>query len=502
VIRQLINVIGQIALVPILLGAWGDQVYGEWQILAAALTHITLLDFGMQTYVANRMNQCYARGEMVSLTRLLHSALAFSAVVCTGGVLMCVTFVLLAPLNRWFHLTATSRPAAGLVALLLALQAIFSLPAGVLGGLYRAVGEYARDLTINNVYRLAILVLTVAIVRLGGGLVAVAAMQFLLTVITVAFLFCDLQRRHPEIHLGVRERNWQLAFSFLVPSSLFLLMQLSTILTVQGSVLLIGTTLGASTVAVLAALRSLVNVIPQATSSLGLTFWPEFTAMEAKGEYKVLDALHRFAAKGTLWLALCAAVFLHFTGRDIIAWWIGSRIAYDHQLMNSLLLLQIAATLYLMSSLVLSSTNNHRLLAICRLLSSALGLAMGYFLIGWAGAAGAVLGLMIADLATCGWLIPRATCKMLGRGTSVFIKEVFGTGVAFIVVLYAISYVVLKTLPGGADIHRVFTAASTVGVVGTILFYLLWLNREEKDRIRSLVSGTIVPRVLRWATWK
>ena len=44
-LRHASAIIGQIALVPILLKCWGAQLYGEWQILAAAVTYLALLDF-------------------------------------------------------------------------------------------------------------------------------------------------------------------------------------------------------------------------------------------------------------------------------------------------------------------------------------------------------------------------------------------------------------------------------------------------------------------------
>jgi O-antigen/teichoic acid export membrane protein len=58
--RQMINLVGQILLVPVYLKYWGPQLYGEWQILSASVAYLTLLDLGVQTFAANRMNQCAA----------------------------------------------------------------------------------------------------------------------------------------------------------------------------------------------------------------------------------------------------------------------------------------------------------------------------------------------------------------------------------------------------------------------------------------------------------
>ncbi|MFT5284217.1 MAG: O-antigen/teichoic acid export membrane protein, partial [Planctomycetota bacterium] len=69
---------GQLVLVPIFLRAWGEARYGEWLTLSAMAAQIALVDFGVQTYVVNRLNQNYARGEIDQYNRVLHSALYWS----------------------------------------------------------------------------------------------------------------------------------------------------------------------------------------------------------------------------------------------------------------------------------------------------------------------------------------------------------------------------------------------------------------------------------------
>ena len=43
---QLVVIIIQLAGVPILLHAWGTQLYGEWLILAAIPTYLSMTDLG------------------------------------------------------------------------------------------------------------------------------------------------------------------------------------------------------------------------------------------------------------------------------------------------------------------------------------------------------------------------------------------------------------------------------------------------------------------------
>jgi O-antigen/teichoic acid export membrane protein len=493
-LRQATSIFGQLAIVPILLTHWGNQLYGEWQILAAAVTYIALLDFGMQTYVVNRMNQAYSLERMREFTRILHSALWFTLSVSFAAILIILPVMIFAPLGTWFHLQVTSRGAASLIAAFLAFQSCCSLPAGVMAGIYRAVGEYAREVSIANGYRVSVLVLTAAIALSGGGLVLVAVMQAVALVAVTLFQYQDLRRRHPDIYIGISERDLKLAWSFVGPSSLFLLMQVSLALAFQGGTLLTGAIMGAASVAIFVTLRTLVNAISQATGAFSGTLWPEFTSLEARGDYETLRAAHRLASKFLLAFTCSAAVFLHFTARDVVAWWTNSRIVYDPRLMDAFLLLQITEGWYIISQMLLVSSNRHQTIAFCRVLSGALGFALGYFLGRRMGAAGVVLGFLLADLMTCGWFIPWSACRMLGQGFSRFANEVLLRGLLLLAALYGLTYFLSTTFSVRPGPDRLLLFGPALGVSTLALAYTLYFNARERSRLRLFVSMWLTPR--------
>src|ERR1051325_2162324 len=70
-LTQVVNSASQLILVPIFLIAWGNQTYGEWLTLSAAVAYLWMLDFGVQTYVVNRLKQCYLRGAVDEYKRIL-----------------------------------------------------------------------------------------------------------------------------------------------------------------------------------------------------------------------------------------------------------------------------------------------------------------------------------------------------------------------------------------------------------------------------------------------
>jgi O-antigen/teichoic acid export membrane protein len=494
VLRQVINIGSELMLVPILLVAWGNQVYGEWQILSAAVAYLTILDFGTHTYAINRLNQCFHTGQMGEFRRNLHSALAVAVAAAGLGLAVVIPGTLLAPVREWFHLTATDAGTATAVLVVLAVHAALSLPIAILGGIYRAIGEYARDIMVNNVYRTVSCALTAVIALTGGGIGLVAVMQLACFAGAMLYITLDLRRRYPEIDIGVRRAEWGLVLTFLVPSLLFFLVQASAAAVVQGTVLVVGATAGAAAVAVFTTLRTLVNGIPQVVGSVSGTLWPELTALDARGEREALRSLHQLSGKVMLWLGIASAVFLHYSAADIVAAWTGGRIAFDQQLIDALLVLELLTTWTLASATLLAASNRPQTLAWSQGLSTAAGLALGYVLAGRWGSPGVAMGLVFSGLCTTAWYLPLAACWSQGESFGRYAKQVLGKGVLVLGGLWLVVGALQPYL--GSGLGRAVATWTVTGGIGLVALLGWWLNGKER-----VMLGGFVPEGVRRLSW-
>lgn len=493
-LSQAINALGQVFLVPLFLAYWGNILYGEWLTLSATVAYISMFDFGMQTYVVNRLNQYFARRKMDDYIRILHSSLFLCLIIFFIGLILTSVAIIVMPLDRWFHFISTDHYTAKLVAVLLAIQVISAIPQGLITGIYRTIGEYPRGVMIGNTQRLLTIVLTVAVLLLGGGLIGVASIQLLPVVGASVYVWRDLKMRHSQIKLGVEKRDLKLALSLIGPSSLFFLIQISTGLTVQGSTLMVGATLGAASIVLFVTLRTLTSFIRQITGALNSTLWPELTALEAQGRYQVLRETHLLAIKITLIINICAAIILYFAGEEAIMLWTNGRINYDAQLMNAFLFLLILQTPWLVSSVILASSNNHQLLSICYIASAVAGLGLGYLMSQSLGLVGIVYGLLFADFFICGWLIPWKTCRMIEQDFSQFLIEVVLRGIPFVLLFYAVSYWLWGALSIVSEIIRLMIFVVAIGITGLILGHILWHNRQEKKILYRFIFKLLVDR--------
>ena len=468
---------------PLYLHAWGPVLYGEWLTLAAAVGYLCLMDLGLQLYVVNRLNACWSRWDRDTYTRILHSALAWTTLLGVLAVALGVGAITVSPLIGALDFVATSSRSASWVLLLLALQIGLSLPQGLLCGIYRTIGEYARGVMIANAQRVAGLLLTIAVLLAGGGLVAVAFAQVLPFAAVVAWVLADLRRRHPEIDVGYTRGDLRLALQLLGPTALFFLVQGTLVLTLQGSVLLVQSLVGAAAVAVFVSLRTLANVGRQLAGIVSNVLWPEMTALDARGERATLRNAHLLAAKLNSAVCLAVGLFLHLLGAGIVALWTRGELLYDASVMNALVAWTILQAPWVSCMYVLLACNRHRRLAFLCLASSTCGLALAVPMIAAFGTVGVVYGIGLADLAICGVLVPIECCRFLQQPFRRFVGTLFGRG-ALVVGLLALGATWVRPwLPARPDLLQLGLGAVLCTLAVFAATWSLWLEEDERIRL-------------------
>src|SRR5580658_8355117 len=63
-VTQFLTVLTQLVLPPLFLHVFGTSLYGQWLTLSAAVSYISTLNYGVQTYTNMQMTIHYNRGEI------------------------------------------------------------------------------------------------------------------------------------------------------------------------------------------------------------------------------------------------------------------------------------------------------------------------------------------------------------------------------------------------------------------------------------------------------
>ena len=444
-LSQIISMASRVLLVPLFLTAWGVQVYGEWLLLASMVAYLSLTDLGGQRYIVNRLTQAYALGDLAQFRKILHTGLALFSILPLAVFLGFLGVMLVFPPGSLLQITITSRQVVFLVLAILAFQFVFSLPIGIMGGVYCSVGLLPRGVMLTNIMQLLAIILVALGLWLHGGLVAIACLQ-LLPLLGVALVAgWDLNRRFPQFRLfSLREADFSLGLTFIRPSLHFFGIQMSQAFSIQGTVLLVGMLLGPVQVVVFSTMRTIVNLIRSFFEQVSHAAWPELTRLDAQRDVDKFFLLFRAIFRTTLIAAVIFIALFHFWGENIYHIWLRKTVAYQQRVMDLFLIYMGEFLIWLTCCHPLMATNRHRTLAKMMLVSSALNLGLAYLGGRHLGLPGVILGMIAGDLLLPCWFVPHLLNLYQPRFSGwFFIKELAPL---------ILSLLVLLTLPWSAPL--------------------------------------------------
>lgn len=482
---HVIKGVEQIIFVPLFLWAWGKALYGEWLTLFSMISYLSVSRLGMGDYVANRMTQAYSRGDMKEYAKTFKSALGIYSVISILLLVGLAIFSFSAPFTEWFNIEIASELSVRFSVLILGSYIFLSSFSGIFLDLYITMGEFSRNMILMNIREILLVAFIALALVFKSGFVGVALVYLVLFLLFTAFVAWDALRRHREVDLSRSSIDWKLAGSFVVPGLIFLLIPLSNMIYLQGSILVISSVLGSVAVAVFGVHRTLANLIQRFTSTLNPAIRPELTAGEARGEYEKIQLIHRMFTKVVLFVSISLSISLLFFGEEIMQLWTGGEIVFDSNLWILFLVLIPILAFWNFSSNFQIATNKYKKLALSRIISTALGLVLAIVLIKPLGLVGVVLGFLVSELLVDFWYIPYNTLGIIRENKKKFIVSFLG------VFPMTVLQLVLGWFVAGlfANIWlKIISVGLVVVVVGGFYTYLLWFDKKEKNTADSFVG--------------
>ena len=397
---QLVTMVVQLAGVPILLHAWGVQLYGEWLILFAIPAYLSMADLGFSQSAGNDMTARAARGDRSGALAVFQSLAALIYTIAAAGLLLGGALLWRLPLERWLHFQVLDADALRWVLALLAAEVFAALPNGVNHAGFRAGGDYALHVGLTSTTRLlqfsGIWIMALA----GGGPVAAAAAFFGVRVVATMALTLLLVRRHRWLRFGFAHARRAELRRLGKPALANMAIPLAQALNIQGMVLVVGAVLGPSAVVVYSTLRTLTRLALQLVLSVAHAAEPELAVAYGADDRSLMRALYVHALRGGLWLALSAATGLALFGGFILDVWTQGKVAMDPALFAWLLGSSVGSVLWYSALIVLKAANSHLRAASVYVIASAAAVGLAVVLLQWTGdLADAGMALLIMDMA-------------------------------------------------------------------------------------------------------
>ena len=489
----LLQVGTNVLLVPLFLRSWGKEIFGEWLILSAAVGYFSLLDLGVQSYVVNRLSQSYSQGKLEEFHRDLHSGMmVIQFIILIGFVGLCV-LVGFVPLDGLLNLRVSSVMSIRLTVFFLGSLILFSAVfMGLIGGLYRATGAFARGTMIVNVFRILRVSMSVGLLFLSSPMWVLAMSWLLFDFVVALFIVYDLRRFRPDIHLMSWRGDISHGLTLLGPSVFFLLISVANTINLQGTILVLGFFGGSVAVAQFGTLRTLSNFVFQAGQLVSVVLWPEMTMLDAQGNREHFERMWKLNVKLFSSFALFCAVFLEFAGKEIYLVWTQRRLEFDAVALDILLFQMVIMAFWCSAALPLLASNRHRAYSWLMLGNAVTTVLLCLFFVPVWGVRGVVLSSLLADIVWSFVPIPFLVSTHLGFGAWVYWKEVVLPGAAIGIGLgILLKWVLVRLIPGflADEMWFSFSLMIFLAPAYALAVYLLWLTEKERNTVRTALGS-------------
>jgi len=401
----------QLVSVPVLLHAWGATRYGDWLLLSAIPSYLTLSDLGFGNASGSDMSMRVAANDRPGALATFQSSWVLVTITSFTALLLALVSVWWVPWQRWLRLSTIANTDAAAVIVVFCAYVVVAQQNGVAESGYRCDGHFALGTFWNTMQRLSEAVAGTAVAVLGGSFLVVA-LTYLATRCVGSLSYALLLRhKSPWLHYGVRHANLTTIIDMVGPAFGFIALPAGTALSLQGFTIVVGACLGPVAVVSFSTLRTLSRLTFQVVSVITNALWPELSRAFGAGNIPLARRLHRHACQASLGLSAVGGLFLWVFGPSIYHIWIRQKVPFDATCFHILLFVAAANSLWNTSSVISMSINGHCRIAATYVGAAICSLGLARILIPPFGEAGAAFALLAAD----GWMTGVALRTALGQ---------------------------------------------------------------------------------------
>ncbi len=488
----------QIILIPILIAAWGTDLYQDWLVVFSAAAMLSILDGGMQVFFSNLVTAAFARGERTTYRRIFGAALTIYCVVVVIAAAGLIVGTVLLPLPALLNTRVMNPSTVTATFDLMAVANLVLLPIGVLMAAYRAHGDYA----FFNVFGICADLVRgfgICVVALSGGAATYAAIIYLVVSILLWIaVILHQHRRYGEVPVALVLPTGQELRDYLYGSTLYMVPAVIGPMVLNAPVLLLSS-LGAADGAVVAytVARTLTGVSRQIVHMYSHPIGQELARQRAGMDHAAFRRL--FFGAGRLMTGFGALVggITIVGAAPAIALWTHNAVASDPWLITCFVVTVILTAPGQVSLLLLYYDNAPITLIVAH---AAFGLgALGFctLLIPLYSATGAAAGTGIAEILAFGLLLPYFAAERTGLSIVTFLGQSLAVAVAAFPLSYGIAWVLQRFIVTTGWVGLIELAVIWSAIMAPPSFFLLLATRDREwalARIRA--AGAYLATIL------
>jgi O-antigen/teichoic acid export membrane protein len=477
---------------PVVVRHLGNSGYGVWTLVVALTGYLGLLDFGVRGAVTRYTARLQALRDHVRAGGVASSALLIFAAAGLLAILISAAMSVL--FLGAFRIPPEYLRDAKIVLILTGISVAVSLVTGVFGGI--VVGLQRFDLQNGLEVAVAALraVTIVAVLRAGGGIVALAAVQLAFTLARGAATAAIALRLYPELGIGpsrVRVEHLRLIASFSMFSFLY---YVGTNLIFYTDSVVIGAFLPVGLITIFAIGANLVESSRALVTGISQTMSPLASSLDARGETEELRRWLLLGCRTATMVALPVAATFMIRGATFIGLWMGP----DYAEPSGRVLGVLALTLLFwpaghLAASVMFGIGKHKPLVPMMLAEGVVNLGLSVAWVRSFGVLGVAWGTVVPGLATSLLFWPWYVRRTLGvRWPAYVVSNWVRPGIA--IAPFALATLFVEKRWPASSLLEFFLQVGCLLPLAAVADGFLCLDRSQRESVRRRVLQGLARR--------
>lgn len=472
---------------PVIIHSLGNYDYGVWEMVFAVVGYMGLLDFGLTPAIIRNVARQNAFKDALALRRIYSSSFAFFSFVgmASAAILLVAS---LRPQIFFSSFAQVELQKYSIFLIIVAIQVFFNFFGLVFDAFLEGLQCYSLRNGVTIITSIIGSLFMYPLLKLGGGLLILAAGNAIGFSLKVIFYWTTLRRKkygHYRFRFSdVNLETFKELFLFGFKSFLY---ALSFMAGRASDKLIIGACLGPSIIPFYSIPLNLLTQIRNLIWSAARIFMPLFSELDANNEKEQIKTLLFNASRYGLAIIFPVLIGVCLLGPDFIRYWIGVKYAENG-----------ASVLYIMTAAYflqwLCPFRNRFLTGIGQLdlqvrlgvIGTIINIIISITLVNYFGKEGVALGTLLSGLIIEPWLLWHTCIMAYGTLAEYFLSVIspliLPCLIHFIFLFFIKSFFLPKSL------LMVITIACLSIIIYLPLFFLFGLRKSERKIIINIFS--------------
>jgi O-antigen/teichoic acid export membrane protein len=422
---QIVTTLIQLVSVPLYLKYWGVHIYGEWLILSSIPAYLALSDIGFASVAANDMTMKMAAKDLKGALCSYQSVWVLITLISFVFCVVCLITIELYSTVDLLNIKYINEEDVKIVLSFLVVYTLLGLQVNIVSSVFRAVGQYAVGAFAGNTARLAEWLVALLMLINGGGIVSVVITMFVIKSVSCFAMFLYARKIEKNLNIGIKYASLKEIGRLWKSAVAFMSFPLGLALGLQGTVLVIGATIGATAVVVYSTYRTLTRLLVQCVTLINQSVWPELSRAYGQKNIKLVIQIFRKVSSVCISVGLVAVGVLSVIGGGIIQIWTNHHFESNQTLLAVMLLGAFINICWQPSWVVLMAINRHSVISIYFVVETLVGLILSYFIASYFGIIGIATVLTLLEVPMA-YLAIDKVLGVLNDSWTVYIKKTCG----------------------------------------------------------------------------